>query len=100
MPNCAQSQTGDNALVPTRFGAKPTLNSGSPHDPTQRLQSLNLILPPVPKPIGNYVAGVAVGNLLFMSGIGRASPTASRSAARSAATSPFSRVMTRHAWWR
>ncbi len=36
----------------------------------QRLTELGLQLPPVPKPIGNYVAGVAVGNLLFMSGIG------------------------------
>ncbi len=36
----------------------------------QRLQELGLTLPPVPKPIGNYVAGVPVGNLLFMSGIG------------------------------
>ena len=36
----------------------------------QRLTELGLQLPPVPKPIGNYVAGVQVGNLLFMSGIG------------------------------
>jgi hypothetical protein len=36
----------------------------------QRLEALGLQLPPVPKPIGNYVAGVTVGNLLFMSGIG------------------------------
>jgi enamine deaminase RidA (YjgF/YER057c/UK114 family) len=36
----------------------------------QRLIELGLQLPPVPKPIGNYVAGVQVGNLLFMSGIG------------------------------
>ena len=67
------SQTGDNALVPTRFGAKPsTPLKDRLMTPTQRLQSLNLILPPVPKPIGNYVAGVAVGNLLFMSVIGGA----------------------------
>ena len=30
----------------------------------QRLADLGLQLPPVPKPIGNYVAGVPVGNLL------------------------------------
>jgi enamine deaminase RidA (YjgF/YER057c/UK114 family) len=36
----------------------------------ERLTELGLQLPPVPKPIGNYVAGVQVGNLLFMSGIG------------------------------
>ena len=36
----------------------------------QRIQELGLQLPPVPKPIGNYVAGVITGNLLFMSGIG------------------------------
>lgn len=35
----------------------------------QRLIELGLELPPTPKPIGNYVAGVQVGNLLFMSGI-------------------------------
>ena len=39
-----------------------------------RLAALGLQLPPVPKPIGNYVAGVAVGNLLFMSGIGPRRP--------------------------
>jgi len=39
-----------------------------------RLAALGLKLPPVPKPIGNYVAGVAVGNLLFMSGIGPRRP--------------------------
>jgi len=36
----------------------------------QRITELGLQLPPVPKPIGNYVAGVITGNLLFMSGIG------------------------------
>ena len=35
-----------------------------------KLKELGIELPPVPKPIGNYVAGVRVGNLLFMSGIG------------------------------
>ena len=35
-----------------------------------RLKELTIELPPVPKPIGNYVAGVLVGNLLFMSGCG------------------------------
>ena len=40
----------------------------------QRLADLGLQLPPVPKPIGNYVAGVPVGNLLFMSGIGPRKP--------------------------
>ena len=36
----------------------------------QRLIELGLQLPPVPRPIGNYVAGVITGSLLFMSGIG------------------------------
>jgi len=36
----------------------------------QRLKELGLELPPAPKPIGNYVGGVQVGELLFMSGIG------------------------------
>lgn len=36
----------------------------------QRLQDLGLQLPRPPSPIGTYVPGVAVGNLLFMSGCG------------------------------
>jgi len=35
-----------------------------------RLKELNIELPPAPKPIGNYIAGVQVGKLLFMSGCG------------------------------
>ena len=35
-----------------------------------RLKELTIQLPPAPAPIGNYVAGVQVGNLLFMSGCG------------------------------
>ncbi len=35
-----------------------------------RLKELKIELPPVPTPIGNYIAGVLVGNLLFMSGCG------------------------------
>ena len=36
----------------------------------ERLKELGLELPPAPKPVGNYVPGVLVGNLLFMSGVG------------------------------
>ena len=36
----------------------------------QRLRELAIELPPLGKPIGNYVTGVRVGNLLFMSGCG------------------------------
>lgn len=36
----------------------------------QRVRDLGLELPPAPKPIGNYVGGVLVGDLLFMSGCG------------------------------
>ncbi|MEZ5816500.1 MAG: RidA family protein [Hyphomicrobiaceae bacterium] len=36
----------------------------------QRIKELGLVLPPVPKPVGNYVGGVRTGNLLFMSGVG------------------------------
>ena len=36
----------------------------------QRIGELRLQLPPVPKPVGNYVGAVRVGNLLFMSGCG------------------------------
>jgi enamine deaminase RidA (YjgF/YER057c/UK114 family) len=35
-----------------------------------KLKELAIELPPAPTPIGNYVAGVQVGNLLFMSGCG------------------------------
>ena len=35
-----------------------------------RLKELAIELPPVPAPISNYIAGVRVGNLLFMSGCG------------------------------
>lgn len=39
-------------------------------DVEQRIKDLEIDLPPAPKPIGNYVGGVRVGNLLFMSGCG------------------------------
>ena len=39
-------------------------------DTEARLKELGIELPPVPKAIGNYVAGIRVGKLLFMSGIG------------------------------
>jgi len=35
-----------------------------------RLKELAIELPSAPAPIGNYIAGVQVGNLLFMSGCG------------------------------
>lgn len=34
----------------------------------QRIQGLGLALPPAPAPVGNYVAHVRTGNLLFISG--------------------------------
>ena len=36
----------------------------------KRVKELKLDLPPVMKPVGNYVTGVRSGNLLFMSGCG------------------------------
>jgi enamine deaminase RidA (YjgF/YER057c/UK114 family) len=39
-----------------------------------RLKELGIELPPPPKPVGNYVGGVQVGNLLFMSGCGPRRP--------------------------
>lgn len=42
-----------------------------------RLTELAIELPPVPAPIGNYVAGVRVGKLLFMSGCGPRRPDGS-----------------------
>ena len=36
----------------------------------QRLKELKLVLPAASKPLGTYVPGVLVGNLLFMSGCG------------------------------
>jgi enamine deaminase RidA (YjgF/YER057c/UK114 family) len=35
-----------------------------------RIKELGITLPPAPKPAGNYVPGVRVGNLLFLSGHG------------------------------
>lgn len=35
-----------------------------------RLQEMGIVLPPTPKPVGNYVGGVLVDKLLFMSGVG------------------------------
>ena len=35
-----------------------------------RIKELGLSLPQPPKPVGNYVPGVRVGNLLFLSGHG------------------------------
>jgi enamine deaminase RidA (YjgF/YER057c/UK114 family) len=35
-----------------------------------RIKELGITLPPPPKPAGNYVPGVRVGNLLFLSGHG------------------------------
>jgi len=35
-----------------------------------KLKELGITLPPPPKPLGNYVPGVRVGNLLFLSGHG------------------------------
>jgi len=39
-------------------------------NPERRLVELGIELPPAPKPMGTYVPGVQVGNLLFMSGLG------------------------------
>jgi len=36
----------------------------------ERVRALGLALPPPPRPVGNYVAGVLAGELLFMSGVG------------------------------
>jgi enamine deaminase RidA (YjgF/YER057c/UK114 family) len=39
-------------------------------NPEQRLAELGIQLPPAPTPMGTYVPGVVVGDLLFMSGLG------------------------------
>ena len=39
-----------------------------PHLIESRLNDMGIILPRPPKPIGNYLPGVVVGNLLFTSG--------------------------------
>jgi len=36
----------------------------------QRVKDLGLVLPPAPKPAGNYVPARIAGNLLFLSGVG------------------------------
>lgn len=38
------------------------------HDTERRLNEMGIILPRRPKPIGNYVPGVVVGNMLYTSG--------------------------------
>ncbi|MGE0697960.1 MAG: RidA family protein [Hyphomicrobiaceae bacterium] len=43
----------------------------------QKVKELGLVLPPVPKPVGNYVGGVRTGNLLYMSGCGPRLPDGS-----------------------
>ena len=40
----------------------------------KRLAELGLVLPPPPKPIGNYVPFRMAGNLLFLSGVGPRRP--------------------------
>lgn len=40
----------------------------------ETLKKLGIELPSPPKPVGNYVGGVQVGNLLFMSGCGPRKP--------------------------
>lgn len=42
-----------------------------------RLAELGIELPQAPAPVGNYVGGVQVGNLLFMSGCGPRKPDGS-----------------------
>ncbi len=37
---------------------------------SDRLQELGITLPPLPKPVGNYVDAVRTGNLLFLAGRG------------------------------
>ncbi len=39
-----------------------------------KLKDRNIELPAAPQPVGNYVGGVQVGNLLFMSGCGPRQP--------------------------
>jgi enamine deaminase RidA (YjgF/YER057c/UK114 family) len=39
-----------------------------------KLKELDITLPSAPQPVGNYVGGVQVGNLLFMSGCGPSRP--------------------------
>ena len=39
-----------------------------------KLTELGITLPSAPKPVGNYVGGVQVGSLLFMSGCGPRKP--------------------------
>ena len=43
----------------------------------ERIQELGLVLPPPPRPVGNYLPGVLAGDLLFMSGVGPRRPDGS-----------------------
>lgn len=40
------------------------------YDPEARLQELQIILPPAPDPVANYINGVQAGNLIFLAGKG------------------------------
>lgn len=46
-------------------------------DPEQRLKELGIELPPVSKPIANYVSAVRTGNLIFLAGKGPSKPDGS-----------------------
>ena len=45
--------------------------------PEARLKELNIALPPIPKPAGQYVHAVRTGNLLFLAGKGPRNPDGS-----------------------
>ncbi len=49
---------------------KPLARASSAETPYTRLASLNIVLPPAPPPIANFLTHVQEGNLLFLSGQG------------------------------
>ncbi len=73
-----------------------------PHATEARLKEMGIVLPRRPKPIGNYLPGVVVGNLLFTSGTLGTRPTRTTTtscpmSARSAPISPSRKAMPRPA---
>lgn len=38
------------------------------HETEKRLKEIGIVLPRPPKPVGNYIPGVVVGNILYLSG--------------------------------
>lgn len=71
-----------------------------PHTAEARLNDMGIVLPRRPKPIGNYLPGVVVGNILYTSALWARGPTRTTTmccpmSAKSALISASKKVMPR-----